>query len=382
MLTSAEFKNWYKALRLPTSTVEIIQKIRTSPPSRRVGGGRYSVSGFYSSAKNGFGVQFEAHTVEFPLVYKLELDPNVLEYYCQPSPIQLVYYSAAGRRLVVWHTPDYFVLWCDRAGWIEAKHEDELRVLAVEMPNRYQLVADRWVCPPGTDYAEALSLHYEVHSSAYISSNFVRNAQFLDDFWRDSTPVASSSLEAALTFMARNPVTTLHDLLLETKGAVPSDDIYKMLAKRIIYFDWDAAPLIDPESVHMFADVEACIQFHASVNRNPVDGGFIRFQTGGQLLWDGQPWEVLNVGMNNVTLLSDDKKFVDVPAPVIEELVKQSRISYTSTANEEHGEVELLLKQASDEDLKIANQRAKLVEDVLNGTRKKAPTRSDTCHAR
>jgi putative transposase len=381
MLTSAEFKNWYNAVRLPKSTVDIIQKIRTSPPSRRVGGGRYSVSGFYSSAKNGFGVQFEAHTVEFPLVYKLELDPDVLEYYDQPSPIPLVYYSAGGRRLVVRHTPDYFVLWCDRAGWIEAKHEDELRVLAVEMPNRYQLVADRWVCPPGTDYAETLSLRYEVHSSAYISSNFVRNAQFLDDFWRDSTPVASKSLEAVSIFMARNPVTTLDDLLSETKDAFPSDDIYKMLAKRIIYFDWDTAPLIDPERVHIFADVEACIQYHASVNRNRVDGGFMRFQTGGQLLWDGQPWDVLNVGMNNVTLLNDDKKFVDVPALVIEELVKQNRISYTSTANEEHRDVELLLKQASDEDLQIANQRAKLVEDVLNGTRKKATlTRSERRH--
>jgi hypothetical protein len=114
MLTSAELKNWYNAVRLPKSTVDIIQKIRTSPPSRRVGGGRYSVSGFYSSAKNGFGVQFEAHTVEFPLVYKLELDPDVLEYYDQPSPIPLVYSSAGGRRLVVRHTPDYFVLWRDR----------------------------------------------------------------------------------------------------------------------------------------------------------------------------------------------------------------------------------------------------------------------------
>jgi putative transposase len=373
MLTAIEFREYCSRLGFPASTVELIQKIRTSSPSRRVASDLDNVSGIYPSEKNGFGVQFESHTSEFPFIYKLESNPNALEYYCQPPPIPLDYECASGKRLVVWHTPDYFVLWSDRAGWVEAKPENKLLVLANKTPNRYQLVAERWVCPPGAAYAEPLSLCYEVHSSAYISSTFVRNAQFLDEFWRDSTPVSSSSMEAVSTFMARNPVTKLDDLLLETKDTVPSDDIYQMLAKRILHFDWDAALLIEPERVHIFADAEACIQFHASVNRNPVDGGVIQFQTGGQLLWDGKSWEVLNVGMNNVTLLNDDKHHVDVPSTVIEELVKQNRISYTSAAAEEHRDVALMLQQASDEDLRIANQRARFVEDVRSAPSRKKP---------
>jgi len=56
------------------------------------------------------GLKAAAHRVELPLVYEMEHDPGVLEYYDQPPSIPLAYHAANGRRVSVMHTPDYFVI--------------------------------------------------------------------------------------------------------------------------------------------------------------------------------------------------------------------------------------------------------------------------------
>jgi hypothetical protein len=86
----------------------------------------------------GATIQFESHRVELPFVYEMEHDPEVLEYYDQPPSIPLAYKAGNGRRLSVLHTPDYFVLRHDSAGWEECKTADELEKLAVKSPNRYR----------------------------------------------------------------------------------------------------------------------------------------------------------------------------------------------------------------------------------------------------
>jgi hypothetical protein len=81
-------------------------------------------------------IQFESHRVELPFVYELEHDPGVLEYYDQPPSIPLTYYHPNGRRLSVMHTPDFFVLCQDSAGWVECKTSEDLEKLAVKSPHR------------------------------------------------------------------------------------------------------------------------------------------------------------------------------------------------------------------------------------------------------
>jgi hypothetical protein len=102
----------------------------------------------------GVTIQFESHRVELPFVYEMEHDPEVLEYYDQPPSIPLACQAANGRRLSVMHTPDYFVLRRDSAGWEECKAAEELERLAVKSPNRYNRDRDgRWRCLPGEAHA-------------------------------------------------------------------------------------------------------------------------------------------------------------------------------------------------------------------------------------
>jgi putative transposase len=132
--------------------------------------------------KMGVTIQFESHRVELPTVFELEHDPAVLEYYDQVPAIKLDYRSADGKRLGVLHTPDFFVLRTDSAGWVECKAEEEVIRLSERNPNRYHREGQRWTCPPGHRYAEAFGLAYEVRSSAGINWMFQRNLQFLEDY--------------------------------------------------------------------------------------------------------------------------------------------------------------------------------------------------------
>src|SRR5271166_1554338 len=136
---------WFQSLSIPEPTCSLIDHIRSSGPSRRVGGGRRNVAGRYPSRKMGVTIQFESHRVELPFIYEAEHDSQVFEYYDQPSSIPLVYRAVNGRRLSVMHTPDYFVLREGSACWIECKTEEDLEALASRNPNRYSRdIGGKW----------------------------------------------------------------------------------------------------------------------------------------------------------------------------------------------------------------------------------------------
>ena len=130
MLTESELSEWSKLLGLSPQQYRIIQTIRSSPPSRRVSSKVGNVSGRYPSKKMGVIIQFESHRNELALIYCMEYDPNVLEYYDQPPKIKLQYEALNGRKIVVLHTPDFFVIRRNCAGWEECKTAVELELKA------------------------------------------------------------------------------------------------------------------------------------------------------------------------------------------------------------------------------------------------------------
>ena len=158
MLNEGDFLGWCRRLALAETTQSAIAAVRSRNPTRRVGGGRDNVSGRFPSRKMGLTIQFESHRVELPLVYEMEHDPGVLEYYDQPPSIPLAYHAANGRSVSVMHTPDYFVIRQDSAGWVECKSSEDLRKLAIRTPNRYlRDGSGKWRCPPGEAHSSPLA---------------------------------------------------------------------------------------------------------------------------------------------------------------------------------------------------------------------------------
>ena len=174
----------------------------------------------------------------------MEHDPAVLEYFDQPPSITLRYQAKNGRPIGVLHTPDFFVIRQDAAGWEEWKMEEELLRLAGKMPHRYVHGDNgQWHCPPGEQIAEPLGLYYRVRSSASIHWVVQRNLRFLAYYLRADCPaISNQACEEVLSWVESEPGIILNTLLKRIEGA-NSDDIYTLLATEQIYADLHTVPL-------------------------------------------------------------------------------------------------------------------------------------------
>src|SRR5579859_662757 len=242
MLSHTELLAWSARVGLSEQAQSLIQHVRSSDPSRRVGGGRHNVSGRYPSRKMRVTIQFESHRVELAAVHEMEYDATCLEYFDQPPSIILDYCSANGRHLTVRHTPDFFVIRETCAGWEEWKTEDELQRLAAHNPNRYLCNEGVWHCPPGEVYASRLGLYYRVRSSKEIHWGFQRNIQFLQDYLRTNPDSINAMTRHRLVAYAHvQPGISLAEFIQGSKDFAKTDDIYLMIAHGLLYVDLYAA---------------------------------------------------------------------------------------------------------------------------------------------
>ena len=187
MLNETELFQLCQHLSLSPQAQQIIAEVRSSPPVRRVRSVAGNVSVRYPSRKMGVMIQAESHRNELAGIYEKEYDRETLEYYDQPSRIKLIYQAKNGRRVGIWHTPDYFMIRSNGIGWEEWKTEAELPRLAEQMPHRYVREENGWRCPPGEEYAAQFGLFYRVRSSAEIDWGLQRNLLFLEDYLRAGT---------------------------------------------------------------------------------------------------------------------------------------------------------------------------------------------------
>jgi len=154
MLTNEDFHSWCLSNGILPETETYIQRIRSSQPVRKVHSGISNVCGRYPSKKMGRTIQFESQHVELWGIYEMERDDDVLEYYDQPTRLQLRYRARSGRNTTQWHTPDFFVIRRTSAGFEEWKKASAAEGLTITMPERYvRRSVGGWQCPPGETVA-------------------------------------------------------------------------------------------------------------------------------------------------------------------------------------------------------------------------------------
>jgi len=253
------FEVWCRNAGYDARTTALIRRIRTSPPSRTVTGGRGNVSARLPSHKMGMTIQSESRTAEKPGVrifyeYDHLLESKneacVLEYYDQPEHIALKYVSLTGRAVTAWHTPDFFVLREDRAGWEEWKTEAELVLLAQKQPSRYQKdVAGQWRCPPGEAFAAQFGLYYRLRSNAEVNWTLFSNLEFLHEYLvAEESHIAPVTTDLLLNHIRQQQGMTLASLLQDQSA----DDVYWLIARRQIYVDLQTVYLVEPERVQVY----------------------------------------------------------------------------------------------------------------------------------
>lgn len=242
MLSSEEFQQWNLSRKWSQTTTGVIADIRAAPPTRRVKSRSGNVSGRYPSRKMGLTIQFESHTVELAGIYQMEYDSDVLEYYDQPSSIKLNYKSKNKRNVGVWHTPDFFVLRQEEAGWEEWKTVKELSKLTDKMPHRYTIDdSHQWRCLPGEDYANSLGLYYRLRTDAETDWILQNNLRFLEDYFRGKSITVEVEQQALITtLITEQSGITLAELI--DRGAEP-DNIYTLLVEQELQIDLHQASL-------------------------------------------------------------------------------------------------------------------------------------------
>ncbi len=370
MLNQNDLATWYARLNLNDQARKIIEQVRSSEPTRRVGGGHSNVSGFYPSRKMGKTIQFESHRVELAAIYEMEHDPLTLEFYDQPPSIVLDYKSKDGRRVVVRHTPDFFVLRQDNSGWEEWKAEEDLTRLAEKSPNRYRQDAGCWRCPPGEAVANESGLYYRVRSSTEIHWRFQRNIQFLQDYIRSDVSAMLAETRARIVAYAHaRPATTLADLLQETAAFASADDVYLLIAAGELYVDLNAEPLTEPTVVQVFPDRTTARSpaAHAGQTVTNFASSFQTLRAGATVSWDGRPWRIANIGDSKIALLHESGEVLELGEANVESLIREGRIKQSDADHRRERPISDRLIQANEEDLTVANHRAVIVRRRLSG---------------
>lgn len=373
MFTETEVAAWYERLNFSDSTRTVIDQVRCSNPARRVGGGHSNVSGFYPSRKMGVTIQFESHRVELAAIYEMEHDPQTLEFYDQPQTITLDYKSANGRRQVVRHTPDFFVLRQNAAGWEEWKTEDELNKLAEHSPNRYRQEAGCWHCPPGEGYASQFGLYYRLRSSKEIDWRLQRNVMFLQDYVRsDPSTVAAATEARIISYACAFPGISLAELVEQAAGFATRDDIYLLIAAGRLYANLYAGLLVEPTDVQVFPDRDSILRYAIEqkdpLRQHPILPPYRTLRAGAMVMWDSCAWQVANIGGTTVSLLGENGRLLELPDTTLESLVKEGRIRASSDDPELDAcrRISDELLRASEGDLKVANHRANAVRQRLS----------------
>lgn len=373
MLTNEEFNAWCERLRLSEPARELVSRIRSSPPVRRVASGRGNVSGQYPSNKMGTTIQFESHRNELPAIYDLEDDAGVLEYYDQPSQIKLNYQTEKGRNVGALHTPDFFVIRNDNAGWIECKEETNLSELAKTQPNRYVLEENgRWSCPPGEQYAARFNLYYKIRSSKEIDWFRVRNRQFLQDYIRAECTIAAEARRSIISSVSDEPGITLADLFDKSLDAASRDEIYALIASNAVYVDLSAESLTDPSRVKVFPDIETATGLtNLQDSRHAVQRGIetVRVAFGTKLNWDAKVWTIVNVGETKISLSGDDDALCSLTRDALASFVQNGSITAigSESSPREHPEVSKRFMAANTVDRAEANRRCELVRASMRG---------------
>jgi transposase InsO family protein len=369
MLTEIELFQLYQNLNISQQAQQIVTEIRSSPPVRRVRSAAGNVSVRYPSRKMSVTIQAESHRNELAGIYEKEYHPETLEYYDQPSRIKLTYEAKNGRRVGIWHTPDYFVIRSDSIGWEEWKTEAELLRLAEQMPHRYVQEENIWHCPPGEEHAAQFGFFYRVRTSAEIDWILQRNLLFLEDYLRAGEENLDEKTVCSVTsWVTEHPGITLQELL--ATGEIPSDVVFAMIAQGELHVDLHAAPLAEPQRVRVFRDPETA-QGYAVIasSSNSGDHPFVTVGLETSVVWDGKSWTIVNLGATQVTLLAADGTLIDLPQATFESLINARRLSNLkeSTLTETHHVVHDLLAKASPRDFEEANQHYAIIKPWLEG---------------
>ncbi len=371
MLSEQDLLRVFAQHNIPLNGRTIVETIRSSEPTRRTGGGTHNVAARFASRKMGVVIQAESHKNELPALYMWEHDSSTYEFYDQPSPVKLSYKAASGKRATHLSTPDYFVIQKTWMGWVECKTEEWLLAEHATGNERFQPDGQGgWRCPAGEVYAGQYGLGFKVRSSKETNWALIRNLEFLADYFRASCPSPSAEARRYVREIFTEERWILLSDLLQRDGVTP-DVVYKLIADGDLHVDLENELLSERNYTAVCRDVES-VEIYVGHRRGRVNAPAMYLQTiklvpQTKIVWDGKLWNIVNVGINEICLLSDNKEIVNLDIETFRSLVGQGQITGLPERDERELLAEKLVKQAAPIDLQLAARRSACLDAAANG---------------
>jgi len=263
----------------------------------------------------------------------------------------------------------------DRVWLEEWKTEETLQQLTLAQPYRY--VYDEgggWRCPPGEETAASLGLSYRVRSSVELAPEVIRNLIFLDEYC--GAPGLPPALATQVQALVRATPGLSLSALLQEQPQLTLDVVYTLIAQAHLYVDLAAQPLINHDAIRLYPD-RATAEAHALLATARVRAEDIpawerpaappALAVNTPVLWDGQSWQLLNLGHTTVTLRAAEGQLTELPWPVFQDLLEAGKVTVPSDPAAPalahlHPEAQRLWREASPHDLEVANTRYPAVQ--------------------
>lgn len=372
MLNTDQLLQLFIRQGVPLVGRQVVEAIRAGDPIRRVGGGTRNVATRFASGKMACVIQAESHKGELPAVYGWEHDPKTLEFYDQPSQVKLSYRSATGKWLTHLSTPDYFVIQDDWMGWVECKPEAMLREEVAEGSERF--VSDGaggWRCPSGEAFAGQFGLGFLVRSDKETNWILVRNLEFLSDYLAPGCPESSEEDRATVMRAFDTERWLLLSELLQAQD-VSADTVFAMVAKGELFIDLETELLAEPIFTNVCRD-ELSSSVYRSQRRIRYDVPSVPLQQialrpGTRIVWDGQPWRILNVGNAQVVLEDSQRAISTLSGNAFQQLFSSGAILGELAEGESVQSIaEDILRKAAPADLDHAVKWSSRLEAVASG---------------
>jgi len=195
-------------------------------------------------------------------------------------------------------------------------------------------------------------LLYRVRSSRELSTVFIQNLLFLEDYWVTPLVVDEFHRHFLQERVTAQPGVRLAEIL-EPKGEITTDMVYALVASEALYVDLTAVPLGEHQDVRLFADAASAPSLlHTSLS------------------WAGRVYVLIELNSDHVLLQGEFGAPMSIPRAFFHRLIEQGAMRQLPSTDAEPARLEVrkILNQTGPEAMKVADTRLMAVQALLYGS--------------
>ncbi len=300
-VTRDELERRLAAARVPEPARRLARAIFTAPPGRSTESGRGNVATRVPDPLTMESQELESRLLELRQYWTLRQDPSVLHFATQPGA-QVAIRDGCERPHAWPTTPDFFVLWHDRAGFIETRTEARVAKLLAKHPGLYEPTGrpGEYACPGAAAWTSEREVSYVVRTPEAFSTIQTRNWMYLAS--HAARALERGDAERVVDRVRRRPGITISALA----DIVPVGDILWCVATAHVYADLTRHVVADHDHTHLYLDrLTAMVHEHAAPAARAIGHGApaaVRLERGAKLRLADAALEVEVPGIHDVVV--------------------------------------------------------------------------------